>query len=46
MPGFWPVKSTVAIETLDSNQSHCMIFVFIGELNNWPDIVINVIRPI
>jgi hypothetical protein len=44
MPGFWngaitnwPVKSSVAIETLESNQSHYMIFVFNGELTNWPD---------
>jgi hypothetical protein len=26
-----PVKSYVAIETLESNQSHYMIFVFTGE---------------
>jgi hypothetical protein len=39
MPGFWngaitnwTVKSRVAIETLESNQSHYRIFVFIGEL--------------
>jgi hypothetical protein len=37
MPGFsngaiinWPVKPSVAVETLESNQSHYMIFVFIG----------------
>jgi hypothetical protein len=28
----WPVKSSVAIETLESNQSHYVISVFIGEL--------------
>jgi hypothetical protein len=27
-----PVKSSVAIKTLESNQSHYIIFVFIGEL--------------
>jgi hypothetical protein len=32
-----PVKSSVAIETLESDQSHYMIFVFIGELTNWPN---------
>jgi hypothetical protein len=44
MPGFWngaitnwTVKSSVAIETLESDQSHYMIFVFIGELTNWPN---------
>jgi hypothetical protein len=48
MPGFWngaitswPVKSSVAIETLESNQSHYMIFVFIGELTNWPDKIVS-----
>jgi hypothetical protein len=32
-----PVKSSVAIETLESGQSHYMIFVFIGKLTNWPN---------
>jgi hypothetical protein len=48
MPGFWngaitnwPVKSSVAVETLESNQSHYMIFVFIGELTNWPDKIVS-----
>jgi hypothetical protein len=48
MPGFWngaitnrPVKSSVAIETLESNQSHYMIFAFIGELTNWPDKIVS-----
>jgi hypothetical protein len=39
----WPVKSSVAIETLESNQSHYMIFVFIGELTNWSDKIVFVI---
>jgi hypothetical protein len=30
-------KSGVAIETLENDQSHYMIFVFIGELTNWPN---------
>jgi hypothetical protein len=48
MPGFWngaiinlPVKSSVAIETLESNQSHYRIFVFIGELTNWPNKIVS-----
>jgi hypothetical protein len=48
MPGFWngaitnwTVKSSVAIETLESNQSHYVIFVFIGELTNWPDKIVS-----
>jgi hypothetical protein len=31
----WPVKSSVAIET------HCIIFVFTGELTNWPDKIVS-----
>jgi hypothetical protein len=53
MPGFWngpisscPVKSSVAIETLESNQSHYIIFVFIGELTNWPVKFVSRNRPI
>jgi hypothetical protein len=41
MPGFsngaiinWPVKSSGAVKTLESNQSHYMIFVIIGELTD------------
>jgi hypothetical protein len=48
MPGFWngpitnwPVKSDVAIETVESNQSHYRIFIFIGELTNWPDKIVS-----
>jgi hypothetical protein len=48
MPGFWnstitnwPVKSSVAIETLESNQSHYMIFVFMGKLTNWPNKIVS-----
>jgi hypothetical protein len=29
------IYQSVAIETLESDQSHYMIFVFIGELTNW-----------
>jgi hypothetical protein len=31
------IYQSVAIETLESDQSHYMIFVFIGELTNWPN---------
>jgi hypothetical protein len=53
MPGFWNgpitnclVKSSVAIETLESNQSQCMIFLFIGELTNWPVKFVSRNRPL
>jgi hypothetical protein len=48
MPSFWngaitnwPVKSSVAVETLESNQSHYMIFAFIGELTNWSNKIVS-----
>jgi hypothetical protein len=48
MPGFWngaitnwPVKSSFAIERLETNQSYYMIFVFTGELTNWPDKIVS-----
>jgi hypothetical protein len=38
---FKPVKSSVAMETRESNQSLYRIFVFIGELTNWPDKIVS-----
>jgi hypothetical protein len=40
-PNFKPVKSSVAIETRESNQSLYRIFVFMGELTNWPDKIVS-----